>query len=574
MPTAKSASFEERKAQFRQAFLAQLPERLRHIRAHLQKLAAGDEPLELLKTLHLLFHTLKGSAASFGFIPLSALAHAAEQALRETLDREGAPSAALLATLERVLVALEALSTDHEPPLAPRQAVDFQHSGEFAPDPANPSARNHKRIYLCDDDPAQTQHLSAQLTCFGYQVTPFTDLMRLREAILAERPEAVVMDVMFPEGNFAGPQALAALNAELGDVLPSIFISSRDDFAARLQAVKAGGRAYCRKPVKTNELVEFLDLITRRNAPDPFNILVVDDEPDVARYHCLVLEEAGMVTQAATAPEKVLTILRQFNADLVLMDLYMPDCSGPELARLLRQIPGYVSLPIIYVSAETNIDRQFKALEVGADGFFTKPIHPRQLVAEVRLRAERMRILRSLMVRDSLTGLFNHNTITHYLEISASTARRQDSPFCLAMIDVDHFKKINDTYGHLTGDQVLVALSRGLRLSLRDSDLIGRYGGEEFAIVLTGVNLEQARTLLDTLRQNFASIMFFAGEHRFHCTFSGGVAAFPEFLTANALIEAADLALYRAKNAGRNRIEIARSADAREPDPGEVHHES
>ena len=146
MPTAKSASFEERKAQFRQAFLAQLPERLRHIRAHLQKLAAGDEPLELLKTLHLLFHTLKGSAASFGFIPLSALAHAAEQALRETLDREGAPSAALLATLERVLVALEALSTDHEPPLAPRQAVDFQHSGEFAPDPANPSARNHKRI--------------------------------------------------------------------------------------------------------------------------------------------------------------------------------------------------------------------------------------------------------------------------------------------------------------------------------------------------------------------------------------------------------------------------------------------
>lgn len=557
MATDKSVSFQERKAQLRQSFLSQIPERLRSVRGHFARLSAGHDQPDALKALHLLFHTLKGSGASFGLVQMSALANEAEQALREQLDGDGEVTEGLLATLERVLAALEELALapdhhDHPPGFA---IADREQNGD------DDSDRRQKRIYLCDDDPAQVHHLSAQLACFGYQVTSFTSLAALQTAIATHRPAAVIMDVMFPEGKFAGPEVLAALNARSGQVLPSVFISSRGDFAARLQAVKAGGSAYCLKPVKTNELVEFLDLLTRHHPPDPFNILVVDDEPDVARYHCLVLEEAGMVTQAVTQPEKVLEILGQFNADLVLMDLYMPDCSGPELAQVLRQIPGHISLPIIYVSSETDVDRQFKALEAGADGFLTKPINPFRLVAEVSLRAERMRILRSLMVRDSLTGLFNHNTITHYLDISTSVARRRDSPFCFAMIDVDRFKKVNDTYGHLAGDQVLVALSRGLRLSLRDSDLIGRYGGEEFAILLAGVNIDQAKTVLDTLRQNFASVAFFAGEHPFTCTFSGGVAAFPEFPTADALIEAADLALYRAKNAGRNRIEIASAAD-------------
>lgn len=558
MATDKVTSFQERKAQLRQSFLAQLAQRLQSIREHLDELSlTQSHDQETLKALHLLFHTLKGSGASFGFSRMSTLAQEAEQALIHELEGDRTVTGSLLAALERALNALEQLGTEPDSRVPHEGPLGFA----IADPPDDGGHRRQKRIYLCDDDPVQVHYLSAQLACFGYQVTPFTTLAALREAVGKESPAAVIMDVMFPEGQFAGPELLAELNAFPNQTLPSVFISSRSDFASRLQAVKAGGSAYCVKPLKTNEVVEFLDLLTRPGSPDPFNILVVDDDPDVANYHTMVLEEAGMTTRMATQPAQVLEMLEHFNADLVLMDMYMPDCSGPELARVLRQIPGHVSLPIIYVSSETDVDRQFKALEVGADGFLTKPIDPRRLIAEVNLRAERMRTLRSLMVRDSLTGLLNHNTITHYLEISISLARRRNHPLCFAMIDVDRFKRVNDRYGHPAGDQVLVALSRGLRLSLRDSDLVGRYGGEEFAVVLAGVGGDQAQKVIEALRQNFASVLFVAGGEQFTCTFSAGIAAFPEFATADALIEAADMALYRAKHAGRNRIDIASVTD-------------
>ena len=253
----------------------------------------------------------------------------------------------------------------------------------------------------------------------------------------------------------------------------------------------------------------------------------------------------------------MLPLRQAFNADLVLMDMYMPECSGPELAQVLRQMPGHVSLPIIYVSSETDRGRQVKALEVGADGFLTKPVDPGRLISEVSLRADRMRTLHALMVRDGLTGLFNHNAIMQFLELQVANARREQGAFCYAMIDLDRFKEVNDTHGHPAGDQVLMALSRGLRLRLRECDLIGRYGGEEFAVILSGVNEVQAKVILDQLRLSFAEVIFYAGEATFTCTFSVGIAGFPGFSSAEAILEAADQALYRAKGGGRKRVEIA-----------------
>ncbi|WP_246237704.1 GGDEF domain-containing response regulator [Caldichromatium japonicum] len=297
-----------------------------------------------------------------------------------------------------------------------------------------------------------------------------------------------------------------------------------------------------------------IDRLTSCLVPEPYHILIVDDDPDVAQFYAMILESAGMHTRISATPEQIPSILEGFDADLVLMDLYMPSCSGLELAQVLRQIPGYLSLPIIYVSSETNVRRQFKALEVGADGFITKPVEPERLVTEVSLRPERMRTLRSLMIRDSLTGLFNHNTILQLLKVTLASCQRTGTPLCLAMLDIEHFKSVNDTYGHPIGDQVLMAPGRTLRLRLRESDIIGHYGGEEFTVIMTGVGLGCAKTLIDGLRESFASIAFQADGHVFHCTFSGGLAAFPEQLSASELIKAADRALYYAKRAGRNRV--------------------
>jgi len=193
-------------------------------------------------------------------------------------------------------------------------------------------------------------------------------------------------------------------------------------------------------------------------------------------------------------------------------------------------------------------------MRVGAEGFITKPIQPDNLVSEVVLRAERMRTLRALMARDSLTGLFNHTTTTQLLDNALVAARRQGSQLSFAMIDVDRFKQVNDTYGHPVGDQVLLALARVLQQRLRTSDLVGRYGGEEFAVILNDVSPEKSTQIMEQLREDFSRLVFNAGDARFSCSFSCGVASFPQLVDLESLREAADKALYQAKHAGRNRV--------------------
>ncbi|SDW83199.1 diguanylate cyclase [Thiocapsa roseopersicina] len=577
MPAApnKAESFQIRKARLRASFLSQLPGRLADARRAVAELRAGEIDHAHLDALYILFHTLKGSGATFGFRQISDAAKSAEQAVRRAMDSGGRIEAALPGELEPLMSDLDALA------LAAAVQVDLEVTPGFElpepePEPASgqapdtapdarlgqPADRSQRMVYLCDDDPDLAAQLAGQLGCFGYRVRAFTNLADLREAVGIKRPSAMILDVVFPEDENAGPKMLAELRAGEEEAIPCIFISCRDDFGGRLQAVRAGGSAYCTKPIKTVELLEFLDRLTNPHPPEPINVLVVDDDRELAQFHATVLEEAGMVAEAVSDPEQVLSLLDTFDADLVLMDMYMPDCSGPELSRILRQIPGHVSLPIIYVSSETDVERQHKALAVGADGFLTKPIEPDRLIAEVSLRAERMRILHSLMVRDGLTGLFNHNAIMQFLEVAVANARRAGTSLCFAMIDVDHFKSVNDTYGHPTGDQVLMALSRTLRLRLREDDLVGRYGGEEFAVVLNGVGVRQAKCILDALRTSFSNVTFFSDGQEFRCTFSVGVSDFPTFDSPEAMTEAADRALYRAKKGGRNRVEIAAGQDA------------
>ncbi|MFD2112751.1 diguanylate cyclase [Thiorhodococcus fuscus] len=556
MASGKTESFRERKQRLRQSFIEQFPGRLAKARELLAGLTPGADPRAQLEALHLIFHTIKGSGASFGFGSINASAKAAEQALREVLDQDARVTERLILDLDQGLRTLEALDLALEAAACPDPGPSFEIPARQSVD-ACTRGRLQRLVYLCDDDSVIAQELSGQLSCFGYQVIPFVTLDALRQAFQSERPSAIIMDVMFPEGQDAGPAVIAELNAAIERPVPCVFISSRNDFSARLQAVQSGGSAYCAKPVNAVEMAEVLDQLTNRSPPEPYHILIVDDDPDVAQFFSMVLEEVGMVTRVANEPERVPDTLDGFDADLVLMDLYMPNCSGPDLARVLRQMPGYLSLPIIYVSSETNADRQFKALEVGADGFLTKPLAPESLIAEVKLRAERMRTLRSLMIRDGLTGLFNHNTILQLLEVTEAACRRSQTSLCLAMIDVDHFKSVNDTYGHPVGDQVLMALSRTLRLRLREADLVGRYGGEEFAIILVGVDAAHAQSIIDELRADFAEVSFFADGVEFHCAFSAGIAAYPQFGTASALVDAADRALYRAKRTGRNRVVIA-----------------
>ena len=232
----------------------------------------------------------------------------------------------------------------------------------------------------------------------------------------------------------------------------------------------------------------------------------------------------------------------------------MPACSGVELAKVIRQLDSFVSTPIVYLSSEDDFNTQLEAMSLGGDDFLVKPIEPQQLISAVSSRTLRARMLRSFMVRDSLTGLYNHTSIKEQLDREIARSSRLKSQLTFAMVDIDCFKNVNDTYGHPAGDRVIKSLARLLKQRLRSTDIVGRYGGEEFAIILTDTDAASAAKVMNDIRKVFVCLLHLSDGKEFSVSFSCGVADLAHYPDALALGNAADKALYHAKEKGRNSI--------------------
>lgn len=302
-------------------------------------------------------------------------------------------------------------------------------------------------------------------------------------------------------------------------------------------------------------LSRILDLVQTREQ-ERFRVLIVEDSRVAVAQIQRALEQRGIHSHAISDPTHMFEVLDDYRPDLVLMDMYMPTCNGVEATRALRQLPAYQAVPIIYLSGETDVALQVEALRLGGDQFMTKPFNPVLLSATVKTTVERHREMQRASRHDGLTGLLNHTAAKADLD-SRLRALPPDARLCVAMIDIDHFKSVNHTYGHPVGDQVIRSLAWLLKGRLRGTDLIGRYGGEEFVVATADVGIQKAYAVLDQIRSHFANLPHAHTEGILRVTFSAGIAAFPDFTNARDLIEAADNALLEAKRLGRNRVEYA-----------------
>ncbi|MDO8771966.1 MAG: diguanylate cyclase [Burkholderiaceae bacterium] len=302
-------------------------------------------------------------------------------------------------------------------------------------------------------------------------------------------------------------------------------------------------------------LDRILDLV-QNFEQEKHRVLVVEDSRVAVALIQRTLAQHGIDSHAIRDPGTLFDVLESYRPDLVLMDMYMPRFNGVEATRVLRQMSAYSTLPIVYLSGASDVGMQVEALRLGGDQFLTKPFNPVLLAAVVKTKIERFReTLRSTRL-DGLTGLLNHTAAKSRLNAMVGQVSEHGA-LTVVMIDIDHFKSVNVSYGHPVGDTVIRALAWLLKGRLRSSDLIGRYGGEEFLIALPGVSPEQARAVIDRIRCDFAALPHAHSGGALHATFSAGMASYPMLDTAAGLTEAADAALLQAKRLGRNRVEKA-----------------
>jgi diguanylate cyclase (GGDEF)-like protein len=463
----------------------------------------------------------------------SQLAAAISACLEAVENNRGRLSSALISELSRLMQRLAHTGLRHNDP----QDQNFL-----------PQLR--KPIYLALNDDIRTQRLAQQLQFFGLQTLQLNDAAHFESTLAERHPAAILIDV-----DFSGAGQGLALAKGLQQKLPLLFFSETEPSPqTRLAAVRCGAEEFFTHSLDASTLLERLEVLTHVAQYDPYKVLIVDDSRAQATHTERVLNSAGIITQVLTDPIQTMLVLSEFQPDLIILDMYMPECNGPELAKVIRHNDRYVSVPIIYLSAEDDLDKQLDALNEGGEDFLTKPIKPRHLIATVRNRVARARHLKARMVRDSLTGLYNHTHILQLLDDAAVRARHDGEPMSFAMLDIDHFKKVNDTHGHPMGDRVIKSLALFLKQRLRKTDFIGRYGGEEFAVVMPNTDAAVAATVLDGIRRRFAEIHYPTQTDTLFCTFSCGIAELSAQSETEQLPQQADQALYLAKHHGRNQV--------------------
>ena len=542
--TDKNLDIAARLQALKDAYLTRLPDELQQLEILVSQVANNLQPIEALTQLNQRLHKLAGSAGSFGLHELGKLAKQLELQTQQWLNNPGL----ILGQLKLFAVAVSSMSgllESGKPKAAPLVSKNI-------------SAKNSNLIYILEDDADIGEELAITLRHFGHEVQHFSNLALAETEIVKRPPDFMICDIMFTEEGRETPAAIAALQQQLPTPVPVIFMSTRDDFQAYHDAVRAGAVGYFVKPLDIIRLVDCFEYYLDRNRSAPYRVLIVDDDQVLGEHYQLVLSAADIRAEVIQDPARIFEVLKDFHPELILLDLNMPGCSGTELAQVIRLNPEWLRIPITYLSSEVDIDKRVIAMGRAGDDFLTKPMPDRELVAAVSVRAARCRQLSDALDRDSLTGLLKHSRIKEVADLEICRAQRSEEKVSVVMLDLDHFKRVNDTHGHGAGDKVIKAMAHLLRQRLRKTDSLGRYGGEEFLVVLPRCSAREAEILINNVREHFSNLPFHANGQLFHVTLSAGIASYEGGNPAiDHLLEAADNALYQAKSNGRNQVSVA-----------------
>lgn len=538
------ARLEEELAKLRNSYLHGLPTDLEALCQLAQKLLGMVEraPLE---ELHLRLHKLAGSGGTFGLTEMSERARHLENLARDWL--EGGSELSVDETeLRQWVEDVRALSDTVAGVTSTASMVTDVYVGARA-----------ASIWVIGNETLLGRDVQRYLQPFGYEVSAFPHFAAA-EAVLARgmRPDVLIVDEVVQREGQRFLQGHALLDSTR---CPMLFASSSGDFQSRLHAVRLGAHGYLPEPLNPAQLLERLGSLFGADHEVRPRVLIVDDDAMLSAHFRLVLVAAGMEVEVLNDPQAVIERVGAFSPDMILIDVHMSACSGPELAALIRHHEYWVGLPIVYLTTEREGEGPLRETEWGAEDFIVKPISDAHLVAAVRMRATRARRLADMLSKDHLTGLLRHTGVKEAMDKELVRARRSGKPLCVVMADIDHLAQLNGAHGHAIGDEVIRELAHLLRNRLRKSDVIGRYGGEEFVAVLSECDAMTALGIMNDVRERFSTLSFGKEGRDFSCTLSAGIASLTPHAQAavDDLLQTVSGALHQAKVNGRNQVCLA-----------------
>ncbi len=377
--------------ELRSVYLKALPEKVRLIGKAWRSLDTSNWDATDYKAVYRLLHNLAGGAGTYGLSSITRQARSLLDTMKPWLDRSTPLESDIQLQIDQGLQLLQETT---------RKAIQSQEQEtHYLRKPTAPVRDREvivSEIYLVEDDPDQANFLKLVLERAGHRVQVFDNLEDVKIAMLAIEPTAILMDMVFPEGDLAGADAIAEIQEGRTIPVPIVFISTRTDLEARLSAVRAGAWHYFAKPVNANKLVHLVNSYTHPIRTRQHRVLLVDDDSAISALFAQHLDETGYLKASLlTEPLLLLETLEEIRPDLILMDYHMPGCNGLELAAVVRQHENYSDLPIIFLTEETNIEAKLTALNLGSDDFFTKSMGPERLVLAVQSRLERIKRLTS-----------------------------------------------------------------------------------------------------------------------------------------------------------------------------------
>ena len=482
-------------------------------------------------------HKLAGAVGTFGFMRAST--HARE--------------------IELTLRAVDRLGPDHVPALsglalAVRSELEEKPAGEISSAP--PVVSEVARLVLAVDDDAD---LLARLTAEGarrsLRVNSAASPAAARAAVARETPDLVLLDLSFDDDEEGDAMGLLAELAAASPSIPVLVLTVSESFTDRVEVARSGGRGFLSKAMTAAQVMDAAGQFLEREHASDIRVVAVDDDPAILAALKGLLEPEGLTLTGISDGTRLWETLEESSPDLLILDVDMPGPGGVELCRMVRNDQRWAGLPVIFLTARRDPETLQTVFAAGADDYLSKPVVAAELTMRIRNRLDRIRLYRAQADTDPLTGVANRRKSSDAIEQLARVARRHGQPLSLAELDLDHFKEINDRYGHAAGDAVLRRVGELLRRHFRGEDVMARWGGEEFVVAMYGMSradgVQRVAETLEALRRED----FSAEGIESPVTFSAGVALFPDDgEDLRALYRAADEALYHATATGRDRV--------------------